>query len=98
MNYVQHHIQGQKYKLLGQREDNNHRHLITKVRIMDSACQPPQRRPIDLTCHHLDAIRQENTAWKISQATNNDGDVFNDVLRGQTRLINYPHLSVVYLW
>ena len=46
----------------------------------------------------VETIRQENTAWKISQATNNDGDVSNDVLRGQTRLINYPHLSVVYLW
>ena len=32
------------------------------------AGQPPQRRTMDLTCHHVETIRQERTTTETSQA------------------------------
>ena len=32
------------------------------------AYRPPQRRPMDLTCHHLETILQERTTRETSQA------------------------------
>ena len=36
--------------------------------VLDRAQQPPQRRPLDLACHHLETIRQEKTTRETSQA------------------------------
>ena len=36
--------------------------------VMGRAHQPPERRPMDMTCHHLETIQQENTTWETSQA------------------------------
>ena len=48
------------------------RDIISNVRknemVLGRAHQPPQRRPMDLACHHLETIRQENTTRKTSKA------------------------------
>ena len=36
--------------------------------VMDRAYQPPQIRPVDLACHHLETISQEKTTTGTSQA------------------------------
>ena len=36
--------------------------------VLGRAYQPPQRRPMDLTCHHLATIWQEKTTRETSQA------------------------------
>ena len=36
--------------------------------VLGRAYQPPQRRPMDLACHHLETIWQENTTRETSQA------------------------------
>ena len=35
--------------------------------VLCTAHQPPQRRPMDLGCHHLEAIRQQKTTRETSQ-------------------------------
>ena len=35
--------------------------------VLGRAYQPPQIRPMDLTCHHLETIRQEKTTKETSQ-------------------------------
>ena len=60
-----------KDQYLGQGENNIHRfnqHCKKNEMVLGRAYQPPQRRPMDLTCHHLQAIRQENTTREASQA------------------------------
>ena len=36
--------------------------------VLGRAYQPPQRQPMDLACHHLETIWQENTTRETSQA------------------------------
>ena len=69
--YAQRHIQGQKDQHLGQGEETRFRHnqhCQKNEMVLGRAHQPPQRRPMDLACHHLDTMRQERTTRKTSQA------------------------------
>ena len=57
--YAQHHIQRKKDQHLGQGEDKRHRynqHCKKNEIILGRAYHPFQRRPMDLTCHHLETI------------------------------------------
>ena len=36
--------------------------------VLDRAHQPPQRRAMDVACHNLESIRQENTERETSDA------------------------------
>ena len=57
--YAQHHIQGWKDQHLGQGEDRSHRynqHCEKNEMVLCRAYQPPQTRPMDLACHHLETI------------------------------------------
>ena len=56
---------------LGQGEDKSHsrnQQCQKNELVLDRAHQPPQTRPMDLACHHLETIRQETTARETSQA------------------------------
>ena len=44
---------------MGQGEDKSHRynqHCNKNEMVLGRAYQPPQRRPMDLACHHLETI------------------------------------------
>ena len=43
-------------------------HCEKNEMVLDRAYNPPQRRSMDLACHHLEAIRQEKTTREASQA------------------------------
>ena len=70
--YAQHHIQGQKDQHMG-RERTKVINIFSNVRkmkwtcVMDMAHQPSKRRPIDLACHHVATIRQEQKTRETSQ-------------------------------
>ena len=56
---------------MGQGEDKCHRYNQQSQKdevVLDKAYQPPQRRPMDLACQHLEIIRQEKTTRETSQA------------------------------
>ena len=56
---------------MGQEEDKSHRynqHCTKNEMVLGRAYQPPQRRPMDLVCHHLETILQEKTTRETSQA------------------------------
>ena len=56
---------------MGQGEDTTHRYDQNGENndtVQGRAYQPPQRRPMDLACYHLDTIRQENTTRDASQS------------------------------
>ena len=58
--YAQHHIQGQKDQHLGQGEDKSHRYnqqCEKNEMVLGRAYQPPQRRPMDHACYHLETIK-----------------------------------------
>ena len=57
--YAQHHIQGKKDQHLGQGEDKSRRRnqqCEKNELVLGRAHQLPQRRPMDLACHHLETI------------------------------------------
>ena len=57
---------------LGQRQNNSHTHnqqCGKNEMVLGMAHQPPQRRSTDLTCHHVETIRQEQTTSETSQTT-----------------------------
>ena len=61
--YAQHHIQGQKDQHLGQGEDKSHRynqHCKKNEMVLGRAYQPPQRRPMDFACHHLETMTRKD--------------------------------------
>ena len=70
--YAQHHIQGFKDQHLDQAEDKSHSYnqqCEKNEMVLGRAYQAPQRRPMDLACHHLDydkKRRQERPAerWR----------------------------------
>ena len=43
-------------------------HCKKNEMVLGRAYQPPQRRPMDLACHHLETIWQENATRQTSQA------------------------------
>ena len=51
--YAQHHIR-QKDQHLGQGEDNSNQQFEKNEVVLGRAYQPPQRRPMDLTWHHVE--------------------------------------------
>ena len=60
-----------KDRNLCQGEDNSHRynqHCEKHEMVLGKPYQPPQRRPRDLACHHLETMRQEKTTSETSQA------------------------------
>ena len=57
--YAQHLLQGQKDQHLGQGEDKSHRYNQQCEKnevVLGRTHQAPQRRPVDLACHHLETI------------------------------------------
>ena len=68
--YAQHQTQGQKDQHPGQGEDKRHRHnqqCEKNEEALSRAHQPPQIRPMDLACHHMETIRQEKTTTETSR-------------------------------
>ena len=83
--YAQHHIKVQKDQHLGQREDRRHRpkqHCEKNEIVLDRAHQSPQRRLLNLACHHLEIIRQEKTIRETSQAVERRDDLVK-ILEGR---------------
>ena len=52
----------------GQKSSRYKQHCEKNEMVLGRAYQPPQRRPMDLACHHLETIWQEKTTRKTSQA------------------------------
>ena len=89
---AQHHIQGQKDQ--PQAEDTNRRYNQQYEKnevVLGRAHQPPQRRPMDLACHHLETIGQEKTTRETSQvAERRPGQILerHDLAEDSTRQAN----------
>ena len=60
-------------------------HCETNEMVLGRAYHQPQRRPMDLTCHHLETIWQETTTRETSQAVERrPGQIWSDMIWQRT--------------